>query len=189
MTKSKHPKPPFPEVYGGEVGLFETLPTRWYVSAAVSKMRFNCTPDHIIEKCGGHCCHNPHYWPPKSFEGGVCEYLGKQGCTLDPLDRPIGCLFFPFALSREWKLNMYFGLRFKHSKCNEAYGTGPLLIDALNWGLVAIFGQEQYDRVRADVMSGKDGHFDLSEELIEQYKREYKWEMKNIKPIPRRQRS
>jgi len=51
--------------------------------------------------------------------------------------------------------------------------------------LVALFGEQQVDRVRAAVVGGRDGYLVVSEDILRQYEKEREWEEENVKPVSR----
>lgn len=66
------------------------------------------------------------------------------------------------------------------------HGVGPLLIDVLEASLVRLFGRAQYDRVRADVVAGKDSYFNVPPAVLAAYEQEEAWAAANAVPQPRR---
>jgi hypothetical protein len=162
------------------------IPTRWKVSAKWATKRHNCTLDGVLKTCHGRCCTSKKYWPASSGSSPYgCEWLGDKGCSLEFQDRPVGCLIYPFLLNKNGTLVLHHRVTTKVTVCADNHGRGPIIIDALKDQFVSIFGEEQYNKLRNDVMNGRDGHLEVSEQLAAQVLREQWWEDNNIVPIPR----
>lgn len=157
-----------------------------WISAAWASKKFNCTVSHILDPqgCGGGCCTNPKFWPPSSGNSKGCSWLGESGCTMAWDDKPYICNLYPLVLNKSDKIVLHHRSQFPTSTCKKACGSGPLLIDACASGLISIFGEPQYKRVRADVASGKDSYFITSPEIATAIERELVWEKHNISPRP-----
>lgn len=158
------------------------------VSAAWLSKKFDCSLGHITSKggCAGMCCVTDHYWPPRSGNAGAgpCAWLGAKGCTMAWDDKPITCNLYPLVINSHNKLVLHHRAQFKTSVCKGACGKDALLIDSCEAGLVSIFGKEQFDRVRADVVAGKDSYFIASPEVVTAIERGAVWEKFNIIPEP-----
>lgn len=168
---------------------------RWKVSGAWLRKRWDCTSAFITSRHGcGSCCKGKvaGYWPPRRVYPGEtvarCYYLGPEGCTLSLNDKPIGCILTPLTLNHNRTLVVMHRLQFENSMCRGACGTGPPLIDALKDGLQALFGAEQWQRVRKEVMDGQDSEFHLPPVRRREYDRELAAEAKNEIPVPRSRR-
>ena len=143
--------------------LFPDGEVRWRISAAWATKNHDCTPHGIQARCHGRCCFSKTFWPAAAFKNpsGVCGYLGPEGCTHSADDKPVACHLYPLML-KHGMLQQYFrNTCGPHGLCRGNHGQGPMLIDAIRDSLVHLFGQEQYDRVRADVLAGRDGWFDV----------------------------
>jgi hypothetical protein len=116
----------------------------------------------------------------------ACGYLGTAGCTLDFANRPVTCLLYPFKLNKNNKLVCHNWITKEKGVCKGNHNHGPMIIDVIKGNLQALFGLDQYTRVRADVISGKDSYFVVSDSILEAYKQELFWEERNEQPIPRR---
>ena len=160
------------------------------ISAAWAMKKHNCTLAHIMAPggCGGKCCTGQTRWPSKAFgeQDFVCGNLGPEGCTLSPDDKPIGCHLYPFIFNKNGKLVYHDKAAMKASVCAGAAGNGPPMIDAQRSGLIALFGEEQFNRVRADVMAGRDSVFHMDPQTAAEWRREQEWEAAGAKPAPRR---
>jgi hypothetical protein len=157
--------------------------TRWRVSAAWATKLHDCTLAGIHARCGGHCCYGP-YWPASSYTtdpAGPCGNLGPSGCTLTADVKPVTCHLYPLRL-----VNGTLGLHFHATRpacCRGNYGRGPMLIDALRQSLVALFGEAAVDRVRADVVAGRDGWFDVPPDVAARMAREQDLATRNERPV------
>jgi hypothetical protein len=69
--------------------------------------------------------------------------------------------------------------------CRGNHGVGPPLIEALEPALVELFGREQYERARADVLAGRDGRFAPPVEVVVAARREQDWAVLDEPPRPR----
>lgn len=163
-----------PTLWGGVV---------WRVSAAWVTRQHDCTPQGIEERCGGACCRMKGYWPSSAY-GGVCEHLGDQGCTLSAADKPVGCHLYPLLLRRDL-LSGHHIATMPNGACAGNHGRGPMMLDALRSGLVHLFGQEQFDRVRADVLAGRDSYFDVPPAVALAMEDEAALEADNLPVLPR----
>jgi hypothetical protein len=170
-------------------GLWEE-PTQWRVSAAWATKPYECTLRGIMTRCGGHCCHSKVFWPPTSGnQGGPggCHWLGAEGCLLGPDKRPVTCLIYPLKLNKAGTLVIHHKAVVNKTLCSGNYGApdAPMLIDAIAEHMVALFGQQQYDRVRADVVAGRDSYFDVPPHVLAAYEQEERWAAANEIPRPR----
>ncbi len=163
----------------------------WKVSWKWITKRWNCTVSWITDPDGcGSCCKGKveGYWPPRRLYPGEdvarCVYLGPKGCTLSLRDKPIGCMLTPLMLKNNTLIVMH-RLQFKTSMCKGACGTGPMLIDVLKNGLVEIFGNSQWEKVREDVTNERDSVFYLSPLYQREFIREGELQWENKDPIPR----
>ena len=168
-----------------DTGLSTVAHTRWRVSAAWATKLHDCTAAGSASRCGGRCCRHQAFWPPKSGDGG-CPRLGPTGCTFDPADKPVTCALYPLVLSPKGTLIMHHKAMLQGSPCKDAYRHGPMIIDAIRPGLESLFGADQVSRVRADVVDGRDGFFDVPPAVAAAYARERELEAGNMPPAPRR---
>lgn len=154
---------------------------RWKVSCAWLTKHFNCTPEHITDPngCGGKCCRNPSLWPPKAFPGNVCGYLSDTGCILALRNRPITCILFPIVPLKTAPFDpdnntlvMYQRAIFPTSMCKGAYKNGPMVIDMCRRELILIFGEAEYNRVRADLVAGRDSYLDMPDHIVAEFQRD-----------------
>jgi hypothetical protein len=159
-------------------------PTRWRVSRELSAPH-ECTLEGILARCGGSCCKSAVFWPSRTFETNICGNLGPEGCRLAPTDKPITCLLYPIRLVRGEMLLLHHRARFGKGICKGNHGQGPPLIDALRGNLVTLFGEEQVDRVRADVMAGRQSWVEPSDDLVRQLAAEEQAEEANEHPTLR----
>lgn len=88
------------------------------------------------------------------------------------------CSLYPLRIVKG-TLVLYIRATYPKGHCAGNHGKGPLIIDALRSSLVALFGQDQYDRVRHDVINGKNSFFTPSKELNARILREDKLAEKN----------
>ena len=168
--------------------LWPDLPTRWRVSAAWLAKQHDCTPRGIADRCGGGCCTNVNYWPPSTGTGAGCPYLGgpdNPGCTLSAADRPVTCLLSPLLVNANGTIVLHARATTGHGVCKGNFGRGPMLIDALQGQLTALFGPDAVARVRADVVAGRDSYFDVPADVLAAYEREHRWALGNVLPVPR----
>lgn len=154
------------------------------VSAGWLSKPFDCSLGHILSSCNGSCCNGEIHWPSKAF-GNKCGFLGEHGCVLSEKDKPISCMLFPIVLNRSNSLILFHRSMFKKGMCKGAFGKGQMLIDSQEAGLVYAFGREQFDRVRNDVINGKDSYFIVPEWVSIELEREAYYENRCIKPKPR----
>jgi Pyridoxal-phosphate dependent enzyme len=136
------------------------LGATYTVSAATLAKRLNCTLNGITTTCHGACCYagpSGQRWPPNADpqEGGACHYLGPQGCTLDPLDKPVKCLLYPL-MEKEGRRTLPIYFRAKSATCGGCYGDGPPLADALGPSLAALVGPEEAARFAREAAAGGD---------------------------------
>ena len=161
---------------------------RWKISAKWASRRHECNLAGIRARCGGTCCKSPSFWPPMASphpEVLGCVHLGPAGCTLAPKDKPIVCHLYPLTLNKNDKLVVHNRATTEKGRCKGNHNNGPMIIDVLKDSLIELFGEAQYNRVRADIVSGKDSYFVLSKELLEQWEREKAWAEANVVPRPR----
>ena len=139
--------------------------TRLTISAAWASKQIDCTLQGILQRCHGKCCRLPSYWPPRVFmRQGMdgCGNLTKdRGCKWDEANRPIDCLLYPLIVNEHGKLVLHNRTIMKHQCCHPNYLKGPSIIEALEGNLSALFGAEQYARVKVDVLAGRDSYFDV----------------------------
>lgn len=168
-------------------GTAQEKPEPIQMSAAWAVKHFNCTVAHITEPngCAGVCCRHKTTWPAKAYPGNVCEHLGDKGCSLSPADKPASCQLYPFIFNSTGKLVMHDKAQLPTSFCNGAAGNGPMLIDAMRTGLVNLFGKEQFDQARQDVLEGRDATFFPSHEVAAAFAREREEESANKPVTPR----
>lgn len=168
------------------VGHRDPFPTRWKISAKWAMHPHDCTLVGITRDggCGGMCCRNQAFWPPKSGGNlGQCQLLGPDGCTLAPDERPIKCLLYPLIPNDNGTLVRHY----RAPSCGPCIGVGPPLIDALDGSLRALFGDAEYDRIRADVHNGKDPAVVLPSNLAAQLEREAEMERRVDVPTSRKE--
>lgn len=162
------------------------LPTVWRVSRSLAH-HHDCTLHGIKARCGGACCRGPGGWPPSAGwrEGHTaCAMLGDEGCTFRPEDKPVTCLLYPLRLVRDM-LDAHHRTRFPAGWCRGNFGQGPIMVDALRDNLIVLFGEEQIDALRVDVVAGRQGRLYPSEELLAQMAREQEQEERDVTPHPR----
>lgn len=170
----------------GEAEESEPEPARWKVSAKWLAKRHDCTLAGITHRCHGACCKSPAYWPPRAFEGAnQCGRLGPQGCTFADDDKPITCHLYPLKLNKNGTLILHNRTTLPTGICKGNHGNGPPIIEAMENNLVAVFGRDQYERVRADVLAGRDSYFEPAPDILAAMAREHDWEEQNIPPEPR----
>lgn len=162
-------------------------PRRWGVSAAWVVRRHNCTLEHIRSTCGGNCCRTQGFWPPKTTPTGCAHLTAENVCRFEERDRPVTCLLYPLRLNAAGTLILHSRAAARTSVCRNAHNHGPQLIDALASNLRALFGPEQYDRVRADVLAGRDSYFDVPDDVAAYVDAEADWERRNVPPPGRRE--
>lgn len=164
------------------------VPTRWRVSAAWAAKAHECTAAGIAARCHGNCCRTMAFWPPNSATapGATgCPKLGPDGCTFAQADKPVTCLLYPFVVNKSGTIVLHQRATFAKGVCCGNYGNGPPLIDAARGGLVELFGEEQYARVRADVLGGRDGFFDVPPAVAAAWVRERELAAMKAPPQPR----
>ena len=162
----------------------------WRVSAAWVTRQHDCTLHGIETRCGGACCYSTKYWPPAAFGAinGRCGHLGDAGCVLGPADKPVKCHLYPLLL-RNGLLQQHFRVTCSSKGlCKGNHGQGPMLIDALRDGIIHLFGQDQYDKLRADVLAGRDGMLMVPDHVAKAYEAEAAEEASMQKVPPRSQR-
>lgn len=156
-------------------------PVQWKVSSAWLTKRFNCTLEHILDPngCGGRCCKNPSLWPPKAFPGNICGWLGEAGCTLPMEQRPITCILFPVIPMKTSPFDpvnntlvIYQRAIFPTSMCKGAYKNGPMVIDMVQKELIMIFGSDEYDKVRKEIVAGHDTYIEMKPHIIREFQRD-----------------
>ena len=143
-----------------------------------------CKLEGILARWGGRCWRSKTFWPPKSGSDG-CPRLGPQGCTFSAEDKPVTCHLFPLRLNKSGTLVVHHKSMMSPSFCGGNSGIGPMIVDVLRESLVELFGQGQYDRVRADVVTGRDSYFVVPEQVLRAYEDESKKEENNEPPSPR----
>lgn len=163
---------------------------RWKVSAKWLGHLHDCTAQGIEARCHGGCCKSAAYWPPNAYAGPdnpdtVCGNLGPQGCRLSDADKPISCLLYPLVLNSAGTLILHHRTQFKTSCCKGNHGQGPPLIEALRGQLCALFGEAQYEEVKAAVELGADAYFEVPPAILAAHQRELIQEAKKERPVPR----
>jgi len=187
-------------------GLFPDNEIRvWKVSAAWARRRHECNLEGITKRCGGMCCSSPSFWPPRAFQepevvnygrvvgngvglkrlGQSCGFLSDRGCTLDSSRRPVTCLLYPFTLNSRDTLVGHNRITTRRGICKGNHNNGPMIIDVIRDNLIALFGAEQVDRVRADIVEGRDSYFEVPESVHRQLMQEKEWDEENVRPVPR----
>ncbi len=168
----------------------ERSPTakQWKFSAKWGQKRVNCTLDGIQKVCGGICCSNPKFWPPKSGtkQSPKCDHLGVAGCTLAEPDKPFTCLLYPYVLNKSDTLVMHRRVPMLSAPCGKNYGNGPMLVEAVHENLVTLFGQVAADRVLENTKAGIDTWVDVTARMVRELAREKTWTAGNVVPKPRR---
>lgn len=168
------------------MGFFtETEPLRWRISLKTLRRQYNCTIEGITESCGGKCCKSEAFWPPNArpqADGG-CHYLSDQGCTLDPKDKPVVCLLYPFLLHGT---NLVFHFRAPNGHCKKCYGVGPPAYESLRGSLVALFGEDEYARLLEAAKGNEDYHYiNVPLSVRDSLAQEKVWEAAGEVPLPR----
>lgn len=159
--------------------------TVWRVSRRWLTRRHECTLLGISKRCHGACCTHKGFWPPSAY-GGVCGHLGPKGCDLDQKHRPVVCSLFPLRLVKGM-LVLHIRSTYEKGVCQGNHRNGPLLIDALKPSLVGLFGQDEYNRVRADLEAGKNSYFLPSESIVKRMRDEEELAAQNKKVrVPRK---
>lgn len=158
----------------------------WRFPASLANFRLDCTLQGILTRCNGGCCTTQKYWPPRA---GVvpdkCDNLGPTGCRLGDA-RPVTCALYPLRLNDNGTLVVHFrGVHQKGGVCNSCKGRGPVLIEAIDGSLTAIFGAEQSARIQREVMAGRDALARLPPNAVRQLAVEKAWEEQNIVPTAR----
>lgn len=161
--------------------MLNLTPRQWKVSASWLSKPFNCTVEHILSEngCNGKCCHNMSTWPTRAWTTGQCAYLGPAGCVLPFPNRPITCILFPVTFIKSpieapdentfvlWQRSI-----FPHSMCKGAYKSGPPLVVVMEEAFCLIFGRRAYERVKRDVLEGRDSYFEISDEILTEFQRD-----------------
>lgn len=160
-------------------------PARWRVSWRWATKRHECTLAGVLKRCGGRCCKSPSFWPPTSGgrEDHGCFWLGPQGCTLSPEDKPVVCHLYPLKVNKSGTLILHRAAAL--ALCLGNHGQGPMILDALRPSLELLFGAEQFERVRADVLAERDSWFDVPPAVLAAAEREEAWAAANTIPRPR----
>lgn len=161
---------------------------RWRVSAAWLRRQHDCTLAGILGRCGAACC-TSGFWPPAAYhagEPGPCGMLGPRGCTFAPADKPVTCHLYPLRV-RNGLLGLHHRATYERGVCKGNHGRGPMLIDALRANLTELFGEEQYERVRAELLAGHDSYFEVPPQVLAAYEREEQWASALTPPRPRSQ--
>lgn len=104
-----------------------------------------------------------------------------------PTKRPVVCLLYPFKVNKAGTLVIHHKAVVSKTLCAGNYDApdAPPLIDALRDSLVALFGEDQYMRVRRDVAVGADSYFDVPQDVLDAVEREKAWDAANEVPRPR----
>lgn len=164
-------------------------PVRWRISSAWARAAHDCTLAGIRARCGGRCCYGPTYWPaissPTGPDGGPCANLGPEGCRWADADKPVTCLLYPLRLNRAGMLVLHHRTTMQTSVCAGNHGQGPPLIDAIAPQLRELFGADEYDRVRGEIMAGRDSYFEPSLGVLAAYELELAQEALREPPIRR----
>lgn len=180
------------------------VPTLFPISSSLSTIpvsvkwlnrNFDCTLHGIKTNCGGDCCNSGPsglYWPARAYGAGPnvnCGNRGPNGCVLPLKDKPAACMIFPLVIDKKsGRLVLYHrsGLRNGICKGNGSAGNpGPHLLDALKDGLVELLGEEQFNRLKEDVLAGRPTEIHLKKEIRRQLDREAYEEYTNTKPTKR----
>jgi hypothetical protein len=165
--------------------------TAWRFSASWLSQRHDCTVSGILERCGGGCCTSGPggtYWPARAYGDEPhtrCGYLGAQGCTLDPHERPVKCLLYPMVVNDQGTVVRHFRAGLPTSVCKGNAGNGPMLVDAMASSLVALLGPAGYWRVRQGVLAGTDTWVELDPAVAAAWQDEVQREHANLPPVPR----
>jgi len=157
---------------------------QWKMTAKTGSIKYDCTLNGIQKRCGG-CCVSTTLtcWPPKSGDGGVCPALGENGCQLG-MGRPVTCHLYPLRLNPNNTLILHGATRFPNMcKGNRNHPDGPMLVDALRFNLIALFGEQQVSDARESFLSGNDFYFTPLNWVIPAIKMEEEFEEKNLPPI------
>lgn len=162
----------------------QPTPTTWRVSAAWGSKRLNCTPAGITRAggCGGACCYGPTFWPGKASGRAdhACAHLGPEGCTLSPADKPVTCHLYPLKLNAHGTLVVHG--RAPIGCCKPNWGDGPMVIEALQPGLAALFGNATAQAIVDSVKAGEDYDLAVPPSIAEALDREAAWEAANAIP-------
>src|SRR4030043_815558 len=160
------------EIYLFDNGAYWKISSKWMLK------RFDCTPEGIRTKCRGKCCYGP-LWPGCTGKDGKCPFLGENGCKIsDITKRPITCLLYPLKLNKNNTLVVHLKGILKNMPCEKCYGSGPLLIDLMGDTFSFIFGPDNFERIRNQVLGGKDEFICLKTSILERYKKERELEKK-----------
>lgn len=165
-------------------------PSRWKVSAAWGRRAHECSLAGILRRCHGGCCRTASFWPPSAFQRPdadpvPCGRLGAGGCTFAADDKPVTCHLYPLMLNENGTLILHHRTTFQNGVCKGNHGEGPPIIVALADNLVHLFGRDQYERVRTDVLAGRDSFFDPPPAVVAALVREHAWAATNAPPEPR----
>lgn len=160
----------------------------WRVSRELA-VPHDCTVKGILTRCGAGCCSSPNFWPSRVYDNAVCGRLDVlAGCTLPIAERPNSCLLYPLRLqdsARGPMLVLHHRARMTSGICRGAHGVGIPLVDALHDHLVALFGEEQYARLREAVMAGQEGSVEPSAEVLAAQRWEDEAERLSLPVVPR----
>lgn len=187
--------------------LYRPEKTRWRISAKWATRRHECNPAGIQSRCKGMCCSSPAFWPPKAYTiadhpkfeskvlngigikvlGRSCGHLKESGCDFTVDERPVTCLLYPFVLNSNGTLVCHNRITTAKGICKGNHNNGPMIVDVIRSNLIALFGESQVDRVRADVVVGRDSYFDVPEDVARQYQQEHEWAEENVKPVSRKE--
>lgn len=170
------------------LSLLPDQPTYWRLSGAWLRKPHDCTLHGITERCGARCCNagsDGTRWPASAFgtePGSPCGYLGPQGCTLTACDRPVKCHLYPLVLKGSSVIRHFRA----GPVCAGNAGQGPPLIDALRDSLVELFGVQEYERAREEILGGAEyALVKVPPEVVQAVAQEDLEEMGNEAPIPR----
>lgn len=161
------------------------------VSAAWLSRKHDCTLAGIHARCNGGCCYGNAFWPGKSGAREMpdgrraCDHLGPAGCVLPPADKPVTCLLYPLMINNHGTVVLHHRATFGTGVCKGNHGNGPPVVDALRDNLTELFGAEQYARVRADVLAGRDSWLDVPPAVAAARAREVIEEAENRVPTRR----
>lgn len=178
---------PMPMLPGME-DLSPVVPARWKLTAATATSLYDCTPHGIASRCHGKCCYGPGGWPPRP--DGACTRLDPAtGCTMGA-SRPVVCHLYPLRLNPNGTLVIHGATRWPSACCKGNRGAegAPMLVDALRPGLEALVGPDEYARVRAEVVAGRDVWLTPLPGVVTDLEHEREMEMRDEVPPPSRHR-
>jgi hypothetical protein len=174
---------------------------RWRISAGWLRSHHECAPAGI-PRCSGACCYGTAgNWPSAAFAGPDnpdkrCGWLGDEGCVLSPESKPLQCHLYPLVArpdptgKADEKLIMNFRYTCgKGGMCKGNHGLGPMLVDTLRGTFVLLFGETEFERIKALALAGEDPIVELSPRDSWAYAQELIEEKLMLKVPPRQERS